>query len=83
MASVPMVIVIELLRDTLKSMKESLCSFQKMICDRCIKKQKIEKFILEIISLSYICIEDLELKAMPSVWNVDLRIQMELKGINL
>lgn len=62
MDSVPMVIATELLRNSLKGIKESLCSFQKMICDRFIKKVKNRKLILEIVLLGNICIEELKFK---------------------
>lgn len=48
MASVSMVIVTELVRDSLKSVEESLCSVQKMSSDRFIKKQQIENSFLRL-----------------------------------
>lgn len=48
MASVSMVIVTELVRDSLKSIEESLCSVQKMSSDRFIKKQQIENSFLRL-----------------------------------
>ena len=40
--------------------KESLSSFQKVICDRFIQKYKIENAYLKLVSLSNICTEGLE-----------------------
>lgn len=82
MALVSMVTVIELLKDSLKNIEESLCSFQKMISHRFIEK-KIEKSYLKLFYSIIFVLRSRNLSQMHFIWSTGPQFQMELKAINV